>query len=247
MTGLPNRLAIGALLVATILPLGMTACATSEQQTLGRVERSPGGGTTIWISEADQARIALLRAQADGAFDAEEWAKAEVLLKQVMALDWDELRSIHTRQTLAEVYEAQGRYPEAITAYRLVLQQSEEAWGGEDGSPRIAERLNLGRALASAGRVREAERYYDEALVFSVEALRDYTPGHHSEVIDGPQVSTFAILAHLDQLLTNAGRGREMQQRWREILPLFVAAVGEDNSYTQAIRTRLGTLESAGI
>lgn len=236
-----SRLAVSG--IALAVTVALAACA-SAPQPLGRVERSPGGGTTIWISEADQARLALLRDQAAGAVNAEEWAEAETLLKQLIALD--ESRAIYARQDLAEVYEAQGRYPEAITAYRLVLDQSEENWGGEDGSPRIAERLNLGRALASAGRLREAERYYDEALAFSIEALRGYTPGHHSEVIDGPQVSTFAILTHLDQLLTQAGRGREMHQRWQEVLPLYVAAVGEDDGYTQAIRTRLSALEAAG-
>lgn len=229
--------------IAVAVAVALAACA-STPQPLGRVERSPGGGTTIWISEADQARLALLRDQAAGAMDAEAWAEAEILLKQLIALD--ESQSVYARQDLAEVYEAQGRFSEAVTTYRLVLEQAEEAWGGEDGSPRIAERLNLGRALASAGRVREAERYYDEALVFSVESLRDYTPGHHSEVIDGPQVSTFAILAHLDPLLIKSGRGSEMQQRWSEVLPLFVAAVGEDNSYTQAVRTRISDLGAAG-
>lgn len=238
-----SRLAVSV--TALSVTVALAACA-SEPKTLGRVERSSGGGMTRHISTEDQARIDLVRAQADGAVHAKDWARAETLLNQMMALDWDDRRSIGTRQTLAEVYEAQGRYSEAVTAYRLVLEQAEEAWGGEDGWPRIAERLNLGRALVGAGQPGEAEHYYEEALAYSVEALRTYTPGHHSEVLDGPQVSTFAILAHLDQLLTRAGRGREMQSRWQEVLPLYVASVGEDDSYTKAVRTRISDLKAAG-
>lgn len=234
-----TRLAGWAAITATVT---LGACATSPLQPLGREERSPGGGTTVHISQEDQRQMSLLEAQAAGAVSTRDWPQAETLLRRMLAIDWNDTRSIHTRHSLAEVLEAQERYAEAVADYRIVLRESEEAWGGEDGSPRIAERLNLGRALVRVGERREAERYYLEALGYSVEALRTYTPQHHSEVIDGPQVSTFAILLHLEQLLNETGRGQEMERRYREVLPLYVAAVGEEDRYTQAIRDKLAAL-----
>lgn len=220
----------------------LVAAAASAQETLGRVEQSPGGGTNRFISTADQEQLNLLLAQAQGVVEARDWAQAETLLLRILALDWDDSRSISTRRTLAQVYEGQGRYPEAVAAYRTVLKQSEDAWGGEDGTPRIGERFDLGRALEGAGRPREAERVYRQALRFSIEALRDYRPGHHSEVIDGPQVSTFAVLERLDGVLEGPRGRREMERLYRQVLPLYVQAVGEDDPYTRAVRDKLALL-----
>ena len=58
-----SRLAVSV--TALAVTVALAACA-SEPRTLGRVEQSSGGGMTRHISTEDQARIDLVRAQADG-------------------------------------------------------------------------------------------------------------------------------------------------------------------------------------
>jgi tetratricopeptide (TPR) repeat protein len=220
----------------------LTAGAAAAQDAQGRTEQSPGGGGNRYIGEEEQERLNLLRAQAQGAVEARDWPQAETLLLRVLELDWDETRSINTRALLAQAYEGQGRHAEAIAAYRTVLERSEETWGGEDGTPRIFERFQLAGALERAGRPREAERVYREGLRLSIEALREYRPGHHSEALDGPHVSTFTLLTSLERVL-DGPRGRlEMERLYREVLPLYVRALGEDDAYTKAVRDKLALL-----
>lgn len=230
---------MGGLAAATAL---LTAGAAAAQAAEGRTEQSPGGGGNRYISAEEQERLNLLLAQARGAVEARDWPEAETLLLRVLELDWDETRSINTLALLAQAYEGQGRHAEAIAAYRTVLERAEEAWGGEDGTPRIFERFQLAGALERAGRPREAAQVYRQGLRLSIEALRDYQPGHHSEGLDGPQVSTFAYLEGLDRVLDGPQGRHEMERLYREVLPLYVQALGEDDAYTKAVRDKLALL-----
>jgi tetratricopeptide (TPR) repeat protein len=229
---------MGILAAATVV---LTAGAAAAQERDGQTEQPPGDGNR-YIGVEERERLNLLLAQARGAVEARDWPQAETLLLRVLELDWDETRSINTLALLGQAYEGQGRHAEAIAAYRTVLEQAEETWGGEDGTPRIFERFQLAGALERAGRPREAEQVYREGLRFSIEALRDYRPGHHSEVIDGPQVSTFALLTGLERVLDERRRPLEMERLYREVLPLYVRALGEDNAYTKAVRDKLALL-----
>lgn len=233
-----TRLMGGLAAAAAIL----TAGAAGAQEADGRIEQSRGGGTTRYIGAEEQERLNLLFAQVQGVLEARDWPQAETLLLRILELDWDETRSISTLRSLAEVYEGQGRHAEAIAAYRTVLKRSEETWGGDDGTPRIAERFQLAGALERAGQPREAERIYRQGLRSSIEALRDYQPGHHSEALDGPHVSTFALLEGLDRVLDGPQGRREMERLYREVLPLYVRALGEDDAYTKAVRDKLALL-----
>lgn len=234
------RLIGGLAAAAAVLTAGAAAARDAE----GRTEQSPGDGGNRYIGAEEQERLNLLLAQARGAVEARDWPQAETLLLRVLELDWDETRSINTRALLAQAYEGQGRHAEAIAAYRTVLEQSEEAWGGEDGTPRIFERFQLAGALERAGRPREAAQVYRQGLRLSTAALRDYEPGHHSEALDGPQVSTFAFLEGLDRVLDGPRGRREMERLYREVLPLYVRALGEDDAYTKAVRDKLALLAS---
>lgn len=156
-------------------------------------------------SEWESAIAAAQRCLTEGDYTAAENKLDTALRLAALGPDSD-VRTATTLNNLASIYQDQGRYREAKSAYLRSIRVWERAAGPYN--PGLAQPLNnLGGLYLAMGRLKDAERYTERSL-----AIRNSNPGPHT-----PET---------DRAMNTLGLIRIAQNRYSEADQIFRALVG---------------------
>lgn len=136
------------------------------------------------------------------------------------------------QHNLGRLFQAQGAYAEAVTAYERALALRRQSL--PDGHPDLADSMvGLGVSLIEVGRATDAERYLRDAF-----AIR-------TAVYTEDDWRTAQAEAHLGRCLMQLGRHNEAESLLLRSYTVTLGARGDADPQTQTIRTALVDLFTA--
>ncbi len=165
-----------------------------------------------------------------------DYARAEELLKNALViqqnLNVSSLETAATLNILGSVYEAQGNYPEAESAYQQALMLRENKLS--PGHPDVVETLgNLGRLALVLGRYAQAQLLLNRVLLLKQERLGSTHP------------HLIPILYLVSSLYQQQGKYAESEGFLQQALIICQQSFGETHPHTIESLSRLITLYMA--
>lgn len=182
-------------------------------------------------TSAERTRANATWDAAEAAFNAGDYARSEVLFRQVLPVLGSTWGPAHIRtsvllEQLARAVSAQGRHVEAETLYRRVVAIRRKALGGRD--PGVASAIgDLANELREQGRDAEAETLMRQAL-----DIRRAVYGERD-------TDTAASLLDLASLLLGQARYAEAEALQRQALDIVQSVKGDRDIDTAAVLTNL--------